>query len=350
MALKVECLDRISTVNKEEWDGVVREAKAPIFYQYDLLHAFEHAPLETFLQALYLIVRDEQSNNPLAVIPAYVQDALDLISLGVVSDNLSLFQGESRRGVFSHFWHCYDTCLPIALDSQEIVEVVCAALSEIASEWKASWYGFLNIDSSRDSVDLLSAAGLAPCAMAWNHFRLDLANVQTIDTYLEQLPSKVRAELRRQYKRLHESHAATEILSPPFDERDLEEVVRLCRSTAARFGTEFYYPAETFGDFIIRAGEKVKIVAVRLHDLLVGALVCFVDHRCFHVWAGGMRYDLTSFSPYYVGFQEAIYYAITSGMTLLEGGRGNPAVKEKLGLRAVPLHASLGKPERFSSN
>ena len=348
MPLKVECFEQISTVDKEEWDGVVKEARAPIFYQYDLLHAFEHAPLETFLQAVYLMVKDEQSNKPLAVIPAYVQDALDLGSLGVVSDNLPLLQGKSRLGVFSHFWHCYDTCLPMVLDTQEIVEAACTALSEIAREWNASWYGFLNIGSSRNSVDLFSAAGLLSCPMAWDHFRLDLTRTQTIDTYLELLPGKVRAELRRQYKRLHENHATTEILSPPFDERDLEEIVRLCRSTAGRFGTEFYYPAETFGDFINRVGEKVKIVAVRLDHRLVGALVCLTDQRCFHVWAGGMRYDLTSFSPYYVGFQEAIYYAIASGMTLLEGGRGNSSVKEKLGLRAVPLYASLSRPARSS--
>jgi predicted N-acyltransferase len=72
-------------------------------------------------------------------------------------------------------------------------------------------------------------------------------------------------------------------------------------------------------------------------------VVCFFEPPRFHIWAAGMRYDRTAFSPYAIGMAEAIRYAIEHRFSLIEGGRGNGRIKKKQGFVPRRLHACLRK-------
>jgi hypothetical protein len=51
------------------------------------------------------------------------------------------------------------------------------------------------------------------------------------------------------------------------------------------------------------------------------------DGDSLHTWAAGARYDLSKFSPYYIGFFTCIRYAILHRFKILEGGRANATFK-----------------------
>ncbi len=73
----------------------------------------------------------------------------------------------------------------------------------------------------------------------------------------------------------------------------------------------------------------------------VGALVCFLDPPKLHVWAAGMRYDRTAFSPYAIALAETIRFAIATRVQMIEGGRGNGRIKAKQGFVPLRLYACL---------
>jgi predicted N-acyltransferase len=284
------------------------------------------------------MVRDP-GGRALAVLPAYLQASMD--PLGILAESIPTTDWTDERGVLSHVWHCYDTRLPSITHPREVAGAVCSTLAEVACERGAAWYGFVNVEGSQDLICSLRSEGLSAHYM-WDRFVLDLSGLQTVDDYLRSLRKKARHELRRQYRRAVEAGATTTVLSPPFGE--VGDVVELMRLTAGKHGTDFYYPAETLGTFLQNVGPTARIVCVRLEEALIGAWICFVDGDRFHTWAAGARYDATSFSPYYVGYYDALRLALSTKARILEGGRGNGKIKERNGMKPIPLYALLARP------
>lgn len=334
MNLRIEIYERIAEIRRAEWNRVVQASGAPVFYTYDFLRAYETAPLQGGLVCLYLLVRDA-TGQVCAALPVYVQESMDL--LGVLARAVPALGEGSQRGLLTHFWHCYDTRIAGEL-SPGLVEVVCSALADLACDHGVGRWGFVNVDARGELYRHLVATGFAPVHI-WDRFFLPLSNWSSADEYIAALPRKSRHEMRRQCRRAAEAGASVSILEPPY--AGLEEVAALCRSTTSKFGSTPYYP-DTFAEFLGRVGPPLRILTIHLKGELVGAWICFLEGSCLHTWAAGANYNLDTFSPYYVGFYEAVRFAFARGASLLEGGRGNMGFKKKYGMQGVPLYALLG--------
>jgi predicted N-acyltransferase len=336
----VEVHDRLAELDRGEWNAVVAAAGAAVFYDYDVLAAYEAAPLEPDGGRAYLAVRDG-SGRLAGVLPTYVQDPMNTFFHLPEGDPTAGLGG--TRGLLTHFWHCYDSSLPLLPgieepERREVFTAVCAALGRVARERGACGYGFLDLAASRPEAAWLADLGFPVRPLA-DRFVLDLGDRRTMDDYMPLARPGQRQELRRQ-RRLADAEGLTLAVREGPD-ADLDAVVTLCRQTAARYGGEAYYPAETFGPFLRQAGPTLRVITVHAGDTLVGTGVCFRHLDRFHAWAAGMRYDLCRASPYTLVFHETVRYALESGASRVEGGRGNGRFKMRMGFVPVPLVTAL---------
>ncbi|MDP9121633.1 MAG: GNAT family N-acetyltransferase [Acidobacteriota bacterium] len=368
--MQISVLERIAEVDRGLWDAVVAASGAPVFYTSDFLAAYERWPLQAGLQPFYLVLRDDRDDRddrdgrddrddredreggeggdgaarPLAVVPAYLQESMDLV--GVLGRADPAWAAGGQRGLLSHFWHCYDTRLPGA-SSRAAVAAVCSTLGTLARQRGAAWYGFINVETGGELAGHLADLGLTPRPI-WNRYILDLTAFGSADDYVDSLPRKQRSEMRRQVRRAGDAGAEIAVREPPFANAaqiaEIAEIAALCRRTTAKFGSVPYYPEPAFAELLAAAGRSTRIVTLRLAGALLGTYVCFTDHDRFHTWAAGADYQAASFSPYYVCFYEAVRAAIAAGVPLMECGRGNARFKERYGMQVVPLSALLGRP------
>jgi len=338
--LIVEVHDRLAALDRGEWNGVVAASGASVFYDYDLLAAYEAHPLEPDLARAYLALRDG-GGRLVGVLPAYVQDPMNAFFHLPEGDPTRDLGG--TRGVVTHFWHCYDSGLPLRPElapdeKREALAAVAAGLADVARRHGACGCGFLDVDARRPEVAGLAELGFTVRPLA-DRFVLDLTPFATMDDYLAGHHASRRRDLKRQRRRAEEEGLAITVREPPV--AGLDEVVALCRGTAARYGGAAYYPEETFGAFLADCGDTLRVIAVEAAGTLVGTAACFLHGGTFHAWAGGMRYDLSHASPYTLVFHEILRYAIESGAHTLEGGRANARFKERLGLRPLPLVTAM---------
>ena len=162
----------IDEVSREEWSDVIDSARAPAFYDYAFLRAYERAPLRETKAFYYLM-----SGRPAAAaLPAYVQDADDALG------NVPALPGRSPgdRVLLTHVGHCYDTGLPARVLTPRLVEDACAALAELAGQAGARWFAFQNVDGSTPLARALTELGLARIGMD-TRFRRDLAGYASVE-------------------------------------------------------------------------------------------------------------------------------------------------------------------------
>src|SRR5205807_2142702 len=121
----VERADELDRIDPAEWDRVVKEAQAPVFYSHAFVAAYHHAPLAPIDGCTYLVVRRRRDGTAVAVIPAYLQRRPDPIGC------LTAAYPEVRgAALLSHVWHCYDGRLPTTIDHDELVPAVVDALRD----------------------------------------------------------------------------------------------------------------------------------------------------------------------------------------------------------------------------
>jgi len=210
-------------------------------------------------------------------------------------------------------------------------------LRDLARTMNTDYFGLINVSDPR-TLAVMTSAGLTPRYML-DRYVMDLTGYLSFDDYVAALHPDSRRELRRQFRRYQESTAEMAVESTPV--RDLDEVVSLCHQTTAQHGTGFYYPEEELKLLLTNMGEALRLFSVRHEGERVGVIVGFSDPPRLHLWAAGMSYGRTAFSPYAIGMAEAVRYAIAHGMTMLEGGRGNGRVKLKQGFTPLRLYACL---------
>jgi uncharacterized protein len=316
------------------WDATVRAAGAPVFYSSQFLSSIALAPLLP-TDAAFLIAL--QSDRGIAGgMPVFRQSCIDpihhLAPLQSTFPDLS-----SSVGLLGHCWHCYDSRLVSAGLEVESLQMLVHSLRDLARAEGADYFGLINVAEPR-TLKIMASFGMTPRYMT-DRYIMDLSRYTSFDDYVVSLQPDPRRELRRQLRRLNESEAEIAIETMPLP--DLDEIVLLCRQTAKRYDAEFYYPLEQTKSFLANMGDTMRFVSVRHRGARIGVLVCFFDPPRFHVWAAGMCYGRTAFSPYAVAMMESVRFAITHGFTTLEGGRGNGRIKLKQGFTPLRLHACL---------
>ncbi len=318
----------------QEWQRAAQSARAPIFYSSSFLASAATSPLLPCDSPSLVLLRD--GDAVLAGTAVFRQPQIDPIShLRPLYDTLPGLCASS--GLLGHCWHCYDSRIVGADCRPEHARALVDVLRRLARSAAVDYVGLVNV-SDPFTLEAMAGAGALPIYMV-DRYVMDLANIKSFDDYDALLHPDQKRELGRQYRRYQESTATLAIESTPFD--DLDEVLQLLRRTAARYDAEFYYPEAATKQLLLDLGGALRLISVRCADERVGVIVCFVDPPILHIWAAGVRYDRTVFSPYAVGIAEAIRFAISSGMTWIEGGRGNGKVKRKQGFSPRRLYACL---------
>jgi predicted N-acyltransferase len=327
----------IEDIDREEWSGVTDAADAPVFYEYPFLLAYERAPLQETEAFFYLTFGQPAT----AVLPAYVQSTDDAI--GTISGLGLPGRSPGDRILLTHVAHCYDTVLPARPGlAPGLAGHACEALADLARQAGVKWFAFLNVDGSTATARDLSAAGLVKTPMN-TRFRRDLTVYPGVEEFVADIPSK-KARFALRHSRSQARRAEMDITAPD-PARGAGEAVELCRRTTARHGTADYYP-EQFGEFVALAAGLVSVTEVRLRGRLAAAAICLFDRTRFHLWAGGIDYEITAriHSAFSLMLWPAVEETILRELPVFEAGRGNATTKLRFRLEPIPLFAFVGRP------
>jgi hypothetical protein len=316
------------------WDRTVAAAKSPIFFSSRFLQAIAAAPLLSTESASLLWL--DNGTGAVTGIPVFRQSSADPLH------DLSHLQSElpglsSSSGLLSHCWHCYDSQIISSVGDSSALKTLVDAMRSFARTLSVEYFGLVNVADGR-TLNAMVEAGVRPHYMT-DRYVLDLTAHSGFEDYIAALEPDSRRELKRQFRRYEQSGAELSVEAMPI--RDLDEAVLLCRQTAARYDFAFYYPEMETRLLLDAMGDSLRLVSVRSGGERVGVLVCFLDPPRLHVWAGGMRYDRTTFSPYALAFAEAIRFAFAENIEVVEGGRSNGRVKRRNGFVPVQLYACL---------
>lgn len=332
--LVVERTTELDRIDPGEWDRVIAESAAPVFYSHGFVAAYDRAPLASVDGYTYLVVRRRFDGTAVAVVPAYLQRQPDPIGCLTAA-----YPDVRGAALLSHVWHCYDGRLAATIDHDELVPAVLDALRDEARASGAAWFGLVNVSRDGATAEAVRAAGL-PLRHLLDRFTMDLRGMTCFDDYLDRLSHNSRHTLRRNLRRADEAGVTTEFL--PVSQARLDEMAVLSAKTAARFGNTTFYRPDTFADFVRALGPSAGTIEVRQRGRLVGHVVYLTDEERFHAWTGGVDYEVDgNFSPYRVMHAAFVGLAIKMGLPILEGGRGNPNFKTQHGLRPLPLDAVI---------
>ncbi len=335
MPVGVRVFDAMSKVDRQEWSSVVRAADAPAFYDCRFLDAYEQAPLQPTDAFVYLLLGAPAT----AVVPAYLQGIED--AAGDITRLPLAGRRPGDRILISHATHCYDSLLPARERSAGLAEKACAELARIGRELGAKWVAFLDVAADGPLAADLTAIGLDRYPME-TRYRAGIAGHTGGADFTTRLHSRNRRrKMRANRRRAERLDAWTAVHVPGTADADIAAAVELCRVTTARHGTPDYY-GEEFGKFVDQAGDLVRVLEVRVGGRLATSIVSLVDRTRYHMWAGGLDYDVVA--EVGSGFALMLDAAVDDaarcgGLRVLEAGRGNGPTKERYELEPVPLVA-----------
>jgi GNAT acetyltransferase-like protein len=319
---------RESIVAPAQWDRVVEESGAPVFYRAALLAAYQATPLQPTLDVRYLTALEE--DRCVAVLPLYHVPPRDPFAAGPRRTHRTL--------AISHFWHCYDTRLPALAGGDGLAGAVWSAMLEQAAAWGAESVSFVNVARTDPLAGYLARLGAVESERA-PRYRIDLGERATPAGYEARLPAAVRQELRRHRRRAAGAGAAPVLFSPPLPEDVVERTCELLGETDRRYNPG-YYPAASLAHLLRHGGPAVRVLALATGAKLSAASVSFVDKGTWHNWAIGVDpAGLDRFSPYAVLLAATVELAIEHGCDRIELGRTNGSWKQRFGARPVELRA-----------
>lgn len=343
MSIEVELRQSIDAVEEGEYQAFFRASGASFFYDRRFLRAAERSPLLPVDATYYLLARDD--GRLVGFLPAYVQAVASVDPFGLLARTASIVSDRGQRALFSHVMHCFDSKV-VCVRGASATGAVVTALKRLASDIGVHYVGLLNVTDA-DAIGAAVGEHLTIRHLV-DRYSLDLTRVGSFDELVRTFPAEGRQEMNRQLRKFDASEGTLTVIAPPFDHR-LEALASLCQQTTARNGTPKYFPAEALVRFVRTCGDLVRIVLVEEAGAVVGGLICFLHRKVFCVWSAGMRYDLTAYSPYTVGFAGAYQWAIAHGIDTIEAGRLNERIKIRLGLKPVPLYSATSEVVHASS-
>ncbi|WP_328744030.1 GNAT family N-acetyltransferase [Streptomyces sp. NBC_00285] len=334
---QVQFVESIDDLDTEQWQQVAASAGAPVHYSPAYLRAYQDSPLSPYAAVRYLTAVD--AGRIVAVLPCYLDKQGDpygfLRTVGIPEADGTALLG--------HNWYCYDTCVPVLATNTDhrdrVLAAMLDALVELGARDNARATGLVNV---AEGDPLLGAAR----RMGWRvapivtRFQLPLQGLATYDDYLVTLGPKTRRTIRQYLRRAADAGVTTSVEAPRPD--FLRTVCDLTRRTAAKYGSADMYPENAFIDFVMALGDRARVVRVDARERTLAAAVVLLDDLRLHMWVGGTS-DATvhSFSPNYLLWATEIRTAIEAGKQWVEGGRSNRPMKERHGMKPLPLYACV---------
>ncbi|MBA2652730.1 MAG: GNAT family N-acetyltransferase [Tatlockia sp.] len=335
MSTILKIFDSFDKINLNDYSILKNQCNAPLFYDHRFLMATEQAHLLPIIETHYFVAYE--NNQMVAFMPSYMQSSADPFGVLAKTTSMSFEQGNA---FFSHIMHCYESTILAIDNSVAAYKLIFNGLAELARQKTARYFGILNII---DENVMTTARNLnLHVNYMWDRFYADFSAIRNFEEFLATLPTRGRGEVRRQLRKFeNDKEAFVHMEKPPFI--DINEVAELCYQTTKKNGTPHYYPRESFVKFLILCGDLVRILTISSRGKRIGVLVCFSEAKKLHLWAGGMIYDKTEFSPYTILFVEAFKFAIDNNLTRVEAGRTNAKIKSRLGLSPLPLYSIVGE-------
>ena len=305
----------------------------PAFYHPVLLLAAQQHPLLAADGVHYLAAWD--GPKMMALLVVYQQQKPD--PFGTLAKTTGFNFEEGNGGLLGHIAHCYDTRLLVRSNAGFVAIRLLENLRSLAAELGIVNCGLINVSDPAS----LTAAQQAGYAIKYMHdrFIMELSCYQNFDDYVSQLPRHGRQEMKRQLRKFAAEGGKTEIFQ--IHEIDLAAVVKLCHLTSARNGTPHYYPEEAFTRFLRLCRDLASIISVQVDGKQVATVICLNEPGRLHLWAGGVDYDHSDFSPYTVMMAAGIQHAFERKIPFVEAGRTNARIKARLGCKPQPLYSAL---------
>ncbi|AWK89869.1 GNAT family N-acetyltransferase [Azospirillum thermophilum] len=332
MPLTITHHGRIDAIDADALAGLWEDCGRPAFYHPALLLAAERHPLLPLSGAHYLAAWEGGRLDALLI--AYQQTAPD--PFGTLARTTGIVFAPPEGGLLGHFAHCYDSRI-LMRPGSAAGEPLLLRLEAVAAELGVPGCGITNL-ADPESLAAAERAGYAVNVMH-DRFIIDLGPYRDFDDYVAHLPRHGRQEMRRQLRKFAAEGGGTAVLRP--GDAGLEDAVRLCHLTSARNGTPHYYPVDSFTRFLELCGDLVSVVSVCIGDRRAAAVICLDEPGRLHMWAGGVVYEHSDFSPYTLMFAACVRHAFASGVRFVEAGRTNPRIKERLGCAPKPLYSAL---------
>ncbi|MGN5637260.1 GNAT family N-acetyltransferase [Streptomyces sp. AC154] len=333
--IRIQVAESLGELDIAQWQRVATAAGAPVHYTPAYLRAYQDSPLSPYAAVRYLTA--VEAGRTVAILPCYLDKRGDpygfLREVGIAKAD-----GPALLG---HNWYCYDTRVPVlATDAGHRDRVLAAMLDGLAEVGAgAQVAGLVSVPEGDPLLDVARGKGwrVAPIV---TRFQLPLQGVQSYDDYLARLGPRTRRTIRRYARRAADVGATMSVESPRPD--FLRTVCDLTRRTAAKHGSADMYPESAFVDFVMALGDRARVVRVDVPGRTLAAAVVLLDDQRLHMWVGGTS-DATvhSFSPNYLLWATEIRAAIESGKEWVEGGRSNRPMKERHGMRPLPLYACV---------
>jgi CelD/BcsL family acetyltransferase involved in cellulose biosynthesis len=340
--MQVTVAGSMDEVDVDGWARVVAADAAPVHYTPAYLRAYQSSPLSPFTAARYLTVVED--GRPIAVLPCYLQQRGDpygaLAAAGIAADG--------RPALLGHNWYCYDTRIPLlpsaAERRDEVLQLLLDALEKQRIADGAGVAGLVNVSEHDPLLASARRRGWQTAPIV-DRYQLPLRATPSYEDYLETLGTRTRRTLR-QYARRADDAGVTLSIEPPSPGR-LATVCALTRLTAAKYGSADMYPEPAFTDFVMALGEHARVATVEQGEQTLAAAVLLLDEQRLHMWVGGAALaTIHRFSPNYLLWAMEIRAAIELGKECVEGGRSNQPMKERYGMRRLPLYACVTGEDR----
>jgi CelD/BcsL family acetyltransferase involved in cellulose biosynthesis len=181
-------------------------------------------------------------------------------------------------------------------------------------------------------------------------FRLDQEETSAVlrlpgdwDTYLENLSSKQRHELRRKRRRLGRDYpdAVFRTATEESLERDLKTFVEMHRGAEGYKGHFMKPEIATFFERVARAFMPLgwlRLDFLEIGERAVASTFSFERDGVFYLYNSAFESDAASVSPGFVLTSELIKSCIERGVRVFDFLRGPERYKYELGAQALPLH------------
>lgn len=314
-----------------------KENGSPAFYHRNFLTAAERFPMLPIIGAHYLA--GWENGRLTAFLVAYQQAQPD--PFGTLAKSTGVVFAPPQGGLLGHVAHCYDSRILHDDDAEPVAVSLLKTLADLACTQDIPGCGLLNCAEGPG----LNAARLAGYKTTFMHdrFIIDLRNLGTFDDYVAKLPRDGRQEMRRQLRKFESRGGEIRVLTGA--EANVSDAVALSHQTSAKNGTPHYYPRGVFEDFLACCGELITVIQVEYQGELVSAIICLNEPGCLHLWAGGVDYSRSDWSPYSIMIAAGVQHAMRQGLARLEVGRTNARIKARLGCRPLPLYSALWQPE-----
>ncbi|RYG00429.1 MAG: GNAT family N-acetyltransferase [Chitinophagaceae bacterium] len=329
----VTVTDDFDHIDESSFDDFVAMYNGPIFYRSSFLKATHKYDLLPIDSRRYLWAH--RGEHLVGFTPSYRMKNFD--PFGVLQTTSGILFPPEAIGWLSHIMHFYESTIVCNRNDDEVREHMLNALYELCVNDEGSCCGIINVVD--EPLIQLSRSLDWKVSYMWDRYYIDFSEIHSMLEFYATLDRYGRNEIRRQVRKFEESNSYCQIFHPPFS--NLEEIAELCFLTIKKNGTPQYYPAKNFKNFVESIGESVLIFGIFNCERLVGALVCFEKDDTLHLWAGGMIYDHSSFSPYTMLFYHAYEYVIKNKLLRLEAGRTNKKIKERLGFKPKALYSIL---------